>query len=87
MLPGLVALFPDLAEGLLAYRSHRLPAAQDTARRQGMCGNDASTDAGASRGDSWVPCAVWPWESALLGFGVNLLMLLDFFLFEPVKHR
>lgn len=63
MFPNLVALFPLLSETLMEYRVSRLEAAQDTARLQGFTCADPSS--------SMVPCAVWPWESALLGFGVS----------------
>jgi len=69
MLPGLVALFPPLADALLEYRAARLPAAQDAARLKGAC---------SSAGDE-IPCAVWPWESALLGFGVSPWLEADTF--------
>ena len=86
VLPSLVALFPGPAADLLAYRAARLPAAQDSARLQGLpcaAGGVAGHDSvgaggagaegghgryyGSSGGGEVVPCAVWPWESALLG--------------------
>jgi hypothetical protein len=63
ILPGLLAIFPNLAHSLMQYRAKRLPAAQANARLLGVCG--------VSDVEGSVPCANWPWESALLGFGVS----------------
>jgi trehalose/maltose hydrolase-like predicted phosphorylase len=64
--PSLLTLFPNLGHSLLQYRALRLPAAQENARLLGVCGEE-SADSEEDR----VPCASWPWESALLGFGVS----------------